>query len=401
MNYNQIFSNVITKIKGEGRYRSFLDIGRCAGEFPAAFDYSRNKSITLWCINDYLGMGQHPKVFKAFTETAQAMGVGAGGTRNIGGNHHPIVLLEQELADLHNKEAGLVFTSGYVANEATLASLSKILPDCIFFSDEGNHASIIEGIRHNQAEKYIFRHNDHEHLRSLISKIDINRPKIIIFESAYSMDGMISPMAEFCDIAEEFNALTYLDEVHTVGLYGKRGAGLAEKLGVADRIDIIQGTLGKAFGVMGGYITGKHDLVDVIRSTASGFIFTTSLPPAIIEAARASVAHLKSQDYERIEHARKVQLTKKALNEFRINILENQTHIIPVLINDPILAKQASQMLLNEHNIYLQHINYPTVAKGSERLRITPTPMHTEQMIEAFVNSLKTVLSKLSVKEAA
>ncbi|MEI6188684.1 MAG: aminotransferase class I/II-fold pyridoxal phosphate-dependent enzyme, partial [Alphaproteobacteria bacterium] len=212
---------------------------------------------------------------------------------------------------------------------------------------------------------------------------------------------MISPMAEFCDIAEEFNALTYLDEVHTVGLYGKRGAGLAEKLGVADRIDIIQGTLGKAFGVMGGYITGKHDLVDVIRSTASGFIFTTSLPPAIIEAARASVAHLKSQDYERIEHARKVQLTKKALNEFRINILENQTHIIPVLINDPILAKQASQMLLNEHNIYLQHINYPTVAKGSERLRITPTPMHTEQMIEAFVNSLKTVLSKLSVKEAA
>jgi 5-aminolevulinate synthase len=401
MNYNQKFSDVIAKIKAEDRYRSFLDIGRCAGEFPSAFDYNRNKSITLWCINDYLGMGQHPKVLKAFNETAQLMGVGAGGTRNIGGNHHPIVLLERELADLHSKEAGLVFTSGYVANEATLASLSKILPDCIFFSDEGNHASIIEGIRHNKAEKYIFRHNDHEHLRSLISEIDINRPKIIIFESAYSMDGIISPMAEFCEIAEEFNALTYLDEVHTVGLYGRRGAGLAETLGVADKIDIIQGTLGKAFGVMGGYITGKRDLVDAIRSTASGFIFTTSLPPAIIEAARASVMHLKMQDSERIEHARKVELTKKALNESRINILENQTHIIPVLINDPILAKQASQMLLEEHDIYLQHINYPTVAKGSERLRITPTPLHTEQMIETFVYSLKTVLLKLAVKEAA
>jgi 5-aminolevulinate synthase len=401
MDYNQIFSNFINEIKSEGRYRSFLDLGRCAGKFPIAFDYSRNKSIILWCINDYLGMGQHPKVLQAFIETAETMGVGAGGTRNIGGNNHPIVLLEEELADLHNKESGLVFTSGYVANEATLSALAKILPNCIFFSDEGNHASIIAGVRHSKAEKHIFKHNNSEHLRSLISQVDINRPKVIIFESAYSMDGLSSPMEEFCDIADEFNALTYIDEVHTVGLYGKRGAGLAQKAGVDERIDIIQGTLGKAFGVMGGYITGKRNIIDAIRSTASGFIFTTALPPAIAEAARVSVQHLKSQDSERLEHAKKVRLTKQLLKQRKINIIENDTHIIPILINDPIRAKQASEMLLKDFNIYLQHINYPTVPKGTERLRITPTPMHTEQMIVEFVDALKIVLSRLKVEEAA
>ncbi len=399
MDYYQIFSSLIADIKSEGRYRSFVDIERYAGRFPVAFDHNRNKDITLWCINDYLGMGQHPKIIEAFITSAKAMGVGAGGTRNIGGNNHPIVLLERELAELHNKEAGLVFTSGYVANEATISSLSKILPDCVFFSDENNHASIIEGIRHNKAEKHIFRHNDSEHLHELISQIDIKRPKIIVFESAYSMDGIISPMKAFCDIASEFNALTYLDEVHTVGLYGKRGAGIANELEISDRIDIIQGTLGKAFGVMGGYITGNGSLIDAIRSIASGFIFTTALPPAIAEAARVSVQHLKLQDSERIEHAKKVQLTKQMLHEYKINIIDNQTHIIPILINDPVLAKQASEMLLNDFDIYLQHINYPTVPKGTERLRITPTPMHNEQMIVELVVALKIVLSQLKVTE--
>lgn len=401
MEYKRIFSDLISDIKSEGRYRTFLDIGRCAGQFPLAFDYSRNKEITLWCTNDYLGMGQHPKVLQAFTETALAMGVGAGGTRNIGGNSHPIVLLEEEIADLHNKEAALIFTSGYVANDASLAALAKILPDCVFFSDESNHASIIEGIRQSRAEKHIFKHNDHAHLRSLLEQVDINRPKIIVFESAYSMDGLVSPMQEFCDLAEEFDALTYIDEVHTVGLYGDRGAGMANQLGVADRIDIIQGTIGKAYGVIGGYITGKKYIVDAIRSTAPGFIFTTALPPAIAEAARISIRHLKSQDTERIEHQRKVQLVKSKLRQLKVNIIENQTHIVPILINDPVLAKRASEMLLNDFNIYLQHINYPTVPRGTERLRITPTPMHTENMINEFALAVKTVLAHLNVKESA
>lgn len=400
MDYNRIFLDCVDTVKKEGRYRSFVDIGRCAGKFPIAIDYNRNRKITLWCINDYLGMGQHPKVLKAFTETAQAMGVGAGGTRNIGGNNHPIVLLEKELADLHNKDAGLVFTSGYVANEAAIGALAKILPDLVIFSDESNHASIIEGIRISRAEKHIFKHNNPDHLRELLASVDISRPKLIIFESAYSMDGHISPMKEFCDLAQEFGALTYVDEVHTVGLYGARGAGLSNQLGQDHRIDIIQGTLSKGFGVMGGYITGSNNIIDAIRCVASGFIFTTALPPAVAEAARASVCHLKSSDIERSEHKQKIQKIKELLRSNKIDIIENNTHIIPVMINDAVLAKQASEMLLQEYDIYLQHINYPTVPKGSERLRITPTPMHDDEMIAHFISSLKTVLNKLNIKEA-
>lgn len=400
MDYNQQFLTCLDKIRSEDRYRSFLDLGRCAGNFPVAIDYTRNKSITLWCINDYLGMGQHPDVLSAFIETAKSMGVGAGGTRNIGGNNHPIVLLEKDLAELHNKEAGLVFTSGYVANEAAIGALAKILPNLIIFSDESNHASIIEGIRNSRAEKHIFRHNDAKHLRQLLENVNIDRPKLIVFESAYSMDGKVAPIEDFCNLADEFNALTYIDEVHTVGLYGKGGAGMANMIGLDSRIDIIQGTLGKAFGVIGGYITGNKNIVDAIRSVASGFIFTTALPPAIAEAARISVNHLRNSEVERSLHKAKIQKIKSLLKQRKIAYMENDTHIIPVMINDPILAKQASEMLLKDYDIYLQHINYPTVPRGTERLRITPTPMHDDVMIERFIDALKAVLVKLNVKEA-
>lgn len=401
MDYYQLFKDSISKIKDEGRYREFLDVSRYADRMPYARDHKRNKDIILWCINDYLGMSQNPEVIGAFTAAAEKYGAGSGGTRNIGGNNHEVVCLEQELADLHSKDAGLVFTSGYVANEATLGTLTKIFPDLVFFSDEGNHASIIEGIRHNKAEKYIFRHNDSSHLEELISQVDINRPKIIVFESAYSMDGQVAPIKKICDIAAKYKALTYIDEVHTVGLYGNRGAGMASKLGEASRIDIIQGTLAKAFGTLGGYITGKKELVDAIRSHASGFIFTTSLPPAIAAAARVSVNHLKNSDFERKTLQKKIRLLRELLIAQRINILHNETHILPVLVNDPVRAQQASKQLLEQFGMYIQHINYPTVPKGTERLRITPTPLHSDEMIYNLARAVKIVLSKIEQREFA
>jgi len=401
IDYRETFVSAVNTIKNEGRYRNFLDLSRCAGRYPIARDHKRNRDIVLWCINDYLGMSQHPKVIDAMIETIKLSGAGSGGTRNIGGNNHSIVMLEQEIADLHNKDSALVFTSGYVANEAALSTLAKLLPNCIFFSDEANHASIIEGIRHSRLEKHIFKHNDASHLESIISQVDIKRPKVIVFESAYSMDGLTSPMHEICDIAKKYNALTYIDEVHTVGLYGDRGAGMADKLKIADRIDIIQGTLAKAYGVIGGYISGNKHVIDAIRSCASGFIFTTSLPPAIAEAARVSIKHLKESNAERIKHQKQVNYTKALLKQNKINIVNNDTHIIPILINDPIKAEQASKRLLEEFAIYLQHINFPTVPRGTERLRVTPTPMHTDKMIEELVVALKIVLSSLAVEERA
>lgn len=393
MDYKKIFTDLVDNIKSEGRYRSFFELSRCAGRFPIAYDNVRGREIILWCINDYLGMGQHPVVIEEFISAAKSMGVGSGGTRNIGGNNHPIVQLEHELADLHHKESALVFTSGYVANQAALVALAKIMPELVFFSDESNHASIIEGIRNSKAEKYIFRHNDIAHLEGLLREVDVNRPKLIVFESAYSMDGLASPMQEICLLAKKYNALTYIDEVHTVGLYGERGAGLSNKLGCDQEIDIIQGTLSKGFGVMGGYITGSGEIIDAIRSVACGFIFTTALPPAIAQAARASVRYLKSSDRERLEHQKKVALVKNALRKRNIPIIENNTHIVSVLVGDPKRAREISLQLLDKYGMYLQHINYPTVPKGTERLRITPTPMHNEEMIEQFADALAEVMS--------
>ena len=401
IDYRKLLINAVDNIKNEGRYRNFINVARQVGNTPRALNAQTKQDITMWCTNDYLGMSHHPKVLKASIDAIMKMGAGSGGTRNIGGTNTTIVALEHEIADLHGKESALIFTSGYIANDATLSTLARLLPNCIFFSDEENHASIIEGIRRSKAEKHIFRHNDTEHLEELLSNVDINRPKIIVFEAAYSMDGLIPPMKEICHLAKKYNALTYLDEVHTAGLYGARGAGMSNKLGVANEIDIIQGTLAKAIGVLGGYISASSNIIDAIRSYASGFIFTTSLPPSVTEAAIASIKHLKTHNLERQQLQKQVAYTKQRLLENKINIIENESHIIPILINDPIKAEKAFQRLLHEFNIYLQHINYPTVKRGTERLRITPTPFHTNEMIDHFVNSLKIVLSTLDVKESA
>lgn len=403
MNYNDLFTNAVNVIKNEGRYRRFVDLARYVGNFVTARNYSdpHKEDVVLWCINDYLGMGQHPKVLHAAIEATSAMGAGSGGTRNIGGTNHPLVLLEQELADLHQKEASLIFTSGYVSNETTLSTIAKILDNCVIFSDESNHASIINGIKNSRAEKYVFRHNDVNHLRGLLEKVDIKRPKIIVFESIYSMDGDRSPIQEICNLAKEFNAMTYLDEVHTVGIYGERGAGIAAEQGLMDNITIIQGTLSKGFGVMGGYITASAEIIDAIRSYAPGFIFTTALPPAVASAALASVRHLKSSSIERTALRQKVSMLKKMLTEASIDFLDNDSHLILVMINDPWLCKQVSDELLNKFGIFIQYINYPTVPKGSERLRITVTPLHSVEMMEQLVHALKSVFSNLNIMQMA
>jgi 5-aminolevulinate synthase len=359
------------------------------------------KDITVWCSNDYLGMSQHPKVVEAMVNTAREMGAGAGGTRNISGNHIPLVELEKEIADLHQKEMALVFTSGYVANQATLSTFAKIMPDIVILSDESNHASMIQGVRDGRSEKRIFKHNDLSDLEHNLKAIPLEQPKMIIFESVYSMLGDISPIKEICDLAEKYQALTYIDEVHSVGLYGKRGAGVAEMLGVMDRLDFIQGTFAKAFGVIGGYVTGKKTLIDCIRSYASGFIFTTSLPPAVAAAAVESVKHLKSSNVEREKHQQVVKKLKAKLERAGIYYYRNDTHIIPIHIGDPILSKEISQRLLEEFGIYVQHINYPTVPKGKERLRITPSPYHTDEMIDHLVASLSAVLTNVKQPVAA
>ncbi len=384
------FRSYLEGVRREGRYRIFADLERDAARPPYARsrDGSDCRDVVVWCSNDYLGMGRHPLVIDAMVKTARRTGTGAGGTRNISGNSHAVVALEAELADLHRKDAALVFSSGYVANEAALGTIGRLLPNCLILSDEKNHASMIAGIRASGAEKRIFRHNDLDHLEVLLRQTGQLRPKVIAFESLYSMDGDIAPISRICDLAAKFRAITYLDEVHAVGLYGARGAGIAERDGVMDRIDVIEGTLAKGFGVVGGYIAADAVICDAIRTAAPSFIFTTAMPPAVAAAARQSVAHLKKSVAVRIAHWLQVGKTRRALRNAGIPIMSSQSHIIPVPVGDPDLCREASALLMEKFALYLQPINYPTVPRGTERLRITPTPFHNDQMIEDLANAL-------------
>jgi 5-aminolevulinate synthase len=399
VDYDKYIDQALGSLHTEGRYRVFTDLARRAGRFPRAWDHSGEspREITVWCSNDYLGMGQNPKVLDAMKGAIDTMGAGAGGTRNISGTHHVIVELEKELADLHDKEAALVFTSGYISNEATISTLGNLRPDCLMLSDELNHASLSEGVRQSGCSKRIWRHNDLEHLESLLREAGDERAKLIIFESVYSMDGDIAPIKEICDLAEKYNALTYLDEVHAVGMYGPRGGGIADHEGLMSRIDIIEGTLAKAFGIMGGYITAKANLVDAIRSFASGFIFTTSLPPAIAAGALSSVQHLKADKTLRVAHQERAATLKARLRAANLPVLPTDTHIVPLMVGDPVLCKAASDRLLQTHHIYIQPINYPTVPRGTERLRITPTPLHTDAMIDELVAAVTEVWGALGI----
>lgn len=401
IDYDAAFAAALDQIRAEGRYRVFTDLERKVGSFPRAYSHRIGKEVTVWCANDYLGMGQHPKVLEAMRNAINTMGAGAGGTRNISGNHHAVVELEKTLAELHGKEAALVFTSGYIANEASLSMLGAMLPGCIIFSDDQNHASMIHGIRQSGAEKKIFRHNDVDHLAKLLASCDPKAPKIIAFESVYSMDGDVGPIKEICALARQYNALTYLDEVHAVGMYGERGAGIAEREGIMHEVDIIQGTMAKAFGVIGGYIAAKSNIVDMIRSYAPGFIFTTTIPPAIAAGANASIRHLMASQTERDAHQRNAQTLKSMLNEAGIPVMENPTHIVPVMVGDPVLCKQISDILLDEYQMYVQPINYPTVRKGTERLRITPTPFHTAEMMAGLTSALVEIFARLGVRYEA
>jgi 5-aminolevulinate synthase len=398
INYESIFQQSIDDLKAEGRYRVFNDLERKAGSFPLAKSHVTGRNVTIWCSNDYLGMGQHPKVITAMAETIGRLGAGAGGTRNISGNHHTMVVLEETLAELHQKEAALVMTSGYVTNDASICTIGSKLPNCVIFSDELNHASMIQGIRNSKCEKYVFRHNDVEHLESLLKSVDISRPKIIAFESVYSMDADISPIKEICDLADKYNAITYLDEVHAVGMYGARGAGVAEREGVMDRINVIQGTLGKAYGVMGGYIASSQALIDMVRSYAPGFIFTTSLPPALTAGANASIRHLMHSNEERQSQQYKVKVLNDMMIKAGLPVMPTMSHILPVLVGDAVLCKQASDMLLGQFDIYVQPINFPTVPRGTERLRITPNPCHTHEMMFELTRALVWVFERLGIR---
>ncbi len=399
MNYNKIFQERLEKLKQDGNYRVFADLERYKGSFPRAKNYigSKEQDVTVWCSNDYLGMGQNKDVIAAMHEALEKCGAGAGGTRNISGTNHFHVLLEHELADLHGKDSALLFTSGYVSNWASLSVLGANLENCVILSDELNHASMIEGVRHSRAKKIIWKHNDVNDLRNHLRNLDPSVPKIIAFESVYSMDGDISPISDICDVADEFGALTYLDEVHAVGLYGKRGGGVSERDGVADRISIIEGTLGKAFGVLGGYITGSKEICDFVRSFSSGFIFTTALPPAIAAGALASIRHLKSSDIERADHKRKVKYLREKLDKYNIPHVDNPSHIVPVLIKDPVKCKMISDILMQNYGIYVQPINYPTVPKGTERLRITPSPVHSFSDIDFLVKAMNELWSQCAL----
>ncbi|TMJ50288.1 MAG: 5-aminolevulinate synthase [Alphaproteobacteria bacterium] len=395
--YDGSFQSAIAALKRERRYRVFADLERKMGQFPHAFWNSPNgkHDVVFWCSNDYLGMGQHPKVIEAMCAAALRMGAGAGGTRNISGTNRALVELEAELAELHGKESALVFTSGYVSNHTGIATIARLLPDCLILSDALNHNSMIEGVRAAGCAKQIWRHNDLEHLEALLSRAPPDRPKLIVFESLYSMDGDVAPVGAICDLGERYGAMTYLDEVHAVGMYGSRGTGIAERDGVMARIDVIEGTLAKAFGTLGGYIAGA--LVDAVRSHAPGFIFTTALPPAVAAAATASIAHLKISGAERAGQRAAVAATKAALREAGLPVLATETHIVPVMIGDPDLCKQASDLLLEEHGIYVQPINYPTVPRGTERLRITPTPAHDARLVGQLADALVAVWRKLDL----
>ncbi len=405
MTYDSFFRQQLDGLKREGNYRVFADLERQAGDFPRATRHrdrgNTPSEVTVWCSNDYLGMGQNADVLAAMHEALDRSGAGAGGTRNISGNTHYHVLLERELADLHGKEAALVFTSGYVANWATLGTLAARMSGCVVLSDAGNHASMIEGIRHSRAEKRVFRHNDPADLGRILGELDPAAPKLIAFESVYSMDGDIGPIAELCDVAEQFGAMTYLDEVHAVGLYGPRGGGIAEQRGLMHRVDVIEGTLGKAFGVVGGYIAGSAAMCDFVRSFASGFIFTTALPPAVAAGATASIRYLKASGAERERHQDRVAVVRARLDALGIPHLANPSHIVPVMVRDPVMCKQISDLLLDQHGIYVQPINYPTVARGTERLRITPSPLHSDADIDRLIEALAAIWAEFGLPRAA
>ena len=403
MDYDSIFKAAIERLHEEGRYRVFIDILRNKGNFPNALCFGGNgpKPITVWCSNDYLSMGQHPAVIEAMDVALHEVGAGSGGTRNISGNTHYHVELEAELADLHGKEAGLIFTSGYISNEAALSTLGKLLPGCIIFSDALNHASMIAGIKNSGCEKRVFRHNDLEHLEELLAAADPDVPKLVAFESVYSMDADIAPIAEICDLADKYGALTYLDEVHAVGMYGARGGGISERDGVADRLTIIEGTLGKAFGVMGGYITARKTIVDCIRSYAPGFIFTTSLSPVLVAGALASVRHLKANSTERDMQQQSAAMLKAKFKAAGLPAMPSATHIVPLLVGCPVKAKRISDILLAEYGLYVQPINFPTVPRGTERLRFTPGPHHTAEMMDELTSALVEIWDRLELKHAA
>lgn len=402
MNFDTLFQSQIDTLKEEGNYRYFAELERKAGKFPRASNHvdGEKRDVTVWCSNDYLGMGQNPIVIDAMCEAVQRTGTGAGGTRNISGTNHDHLLLEAELADLHGKDAALLFTSGYVSNWAALSCLGSRLENCVILSDEGNHASMIEGIRHSRAQKVIWKHNDWKDLEAKLAKLPANVPKIVAFESVYSMDGDIAPIRQIVEVCEKYGAMTYLDEVHAVGMYGPRGGGVSEREGLADRITLIEGTLGKAFGVVGGYITGSAPLCDFIRSFASGFIFTTALPPAVAAAARTSIAHLKVSSVERERQQQQVAKLRQMLDRAGIPHMMNDSHIIPVMIKDPVKTRMLADYLMNEWGIYVQPINYPTVPKGTERLRFTPSPLHTDKDIAYLVDALSALWKQCAISHA-